>query len=182
MKREQRRLSGKKKGSENRKKQIVKVQKVHRQIRDARTDFNHKVSTAIAKHYGTVVIEDLNIQGMQRNHHLSKSITDQGWHQFKQMLIYKMDWRKANLIEKGRFDPSSKMCSRCGNIKHDLKLSDRTYHCDECGLSIDRDLNAAVNTRNIGSVKVGQGMSESTPVESATAAELSKGGLRVATL
>ena len=182
LKREQRRLSGKKKGSENRKKQIVKVQKVHRQIRDARTDFNHKVSTAIAKHYGTVVIEDLNIQGMQRNHHLSKSITDQGWHQFKQMLIYKMDWRKANLIEKGRFDPSSKMCSRCGNIKHDLKLSDRTYHCDECDLSIDRDLNAAVNTRNIGSVKIGQGMSESTPVESATAAELSKGGLRVATL
>ena len=182
LKREQGRLSRKKKGSRNRKKQIVKVQKVHRQIRDARTDFNHKVSTAIAKHYGTVVIEDLNIQGMQRNHHLSKSITDQGWHQFGKMLEYKLGWRRAELITIGRFDPSSKMCSRCGNIKHDLKLSDRTYHCDECGLSIDRDLNAAVNTRNIGSVKVGQGMSESTPVESATAAELSKGGLRVATL
>ena len=182
LKREQRRLSGKKKGSENRKKQIVKVQKVHRQIRDARTDFNHKVSTAIAKHYGTVVIEDLNIQGMHRNHHLSKSITDQGWYQFKQMLTYKMDWRKANLIEIGRFDPSSKMCSKCGNIKHDLKLSDRIYHCDFCGLAIDRDLNAGLNIRNIGLVKVGQGMSEFTPVESATAAELSKGGLRVVTL
>jgi putative transposase len=182
LKREQRRLSRKKKGSENRKKQIVKVQKIHQRIRDARTDFNHKVSTAIAKHYGTVVIEDLNIQGMQRNHHLSKSITDQGWHQFKQMLTYKMDWRKGILIEIGRFEPSSKMCSKCGNIKHDQKLSDRTYHCDECGLSIDRDVNAAINTRNIGLVKVGQGMPESTPVESATAAELSKGGLRVATL
>ena len=182
LKKEQRRLSKKTKGSKNRKKQIVKVQKIHQQIKDAKTDFNHKVSTAIAKHYGTVVIEDLNIEGMQRNHHLAKSITDQGLYQFKQMLTYKMDWRKTNLIEIGRFDPSSKMCSKCGNIKHDLKLSDRIYHCDTCGLAIDRDLNAAINIRNIGLVKVGQGMSEFTPVESATAAELSKGGLRVVTL
>ena len=78
LKKEQRRLSGKRKGSENRKKQIIKVKKIHQKIRDARTDFNHKVSTAIAKHYGTVVMEDLNIQGMQQNHNLSKSITDQG--------------------------------------------------------------------------------------------------------
>ena len=182
LKREQRRLSRKEKGSRNRKKQIVKVQKIHQKIRDARTDFNHKVSTAIAKHYGTVVIEDLNIQGMQRNHHLAKSITDQGWYQFKQMLTYKMDWRKANLIEIGRFDPSSKMCSKCGNIKHDLKLSDRIYRCNTCGLGIDRDLNAAINIRNMGLIKVGRGTPELTPVESATAAELSKGGLRVATL
>ena len=76
-------LMGKKKGSENRKKQIVKVQKIHQQTRDARTDFNHKVSTAIAKHYGTVVMESLNIHGMQRNHHLAKSMSDQGRHQFK---------------------------------------------------------------------------------------------------
>ena len=98
LKMEQERLSRKRKGSENRKKQIVKVQKIHQKIRDARTDFNHKVSTAIAKRYGTVVIEDLNIQGMQRNHHLAKSITDQGWHQFKTMLTYKLGWREAELI------------------------------------------------------------------------------------
>jgi putative transposase len=182
LKREQRRLSRKKKGSRNRKKQAVKVQKIHQNTRDMRTDFNHKVSTAIAKHYGIVVVEDLNVSGMVMNHHLSKSITDQGWSQFKTMLMYKMEWRKAGLVQIGRFDPSSKTCSKCGNIKHDLKLSDRIYRCNTCGLEIDRDLNAAINIRNIGMIKVGKGIPEFTPVESATAAELSKGGLRVATL
>ena len=186
LKRQQKKLSRKKKGSNNRRKQIARVRKIHQQIRDARTDFNHKVSTAIAKHYGTVVIEDLNIQGMQRNHHIAKSVTDQGWYQFRQMLTYKMQWRKGELIEIGRFDPSSKMCSKCGNIKHDLKLSDRIYHCNVCGLSIDRDLNAAINILHMGLIKVGKnvgsGTPELTPVESATTAELSKGGLRVATL
>ncbi len=103
------------------------------------------------------------------------------------MLTYKMEWRKVELIEIGRFDPSSKMCSKCGNIKHDLKLSDRIYHCNVCGLSIDRDLNAAINILNMGLIKVGKnvgrGTPEFTPVESATAAELlNRGGLRVATL
>ena len=69
-----------------------------------------------------------------------------------------------------------------GNMKHELKLSNRVYHCDACGLTMDRDLNAAINIRNIGLIKVGKGIPELTPVESATAAELSKGGLRVATL
>ena len=182
LKREQRRLSRKKKGSKNRKKQIVKVQKIHQNIRDARIDFNHKVSTAIAKHYGTVVVEDLNISGMVKNHHLSKSINDQGWYQFKTMLTYKLRWREAELIEIGRFDPSSKMCSKCGNIKRNLKLSDRIYHCNACGLSIDRDLNASINIKNMGLIKIGKGIPEFTPVESATTEELLKGGLRVATL
>ena len=186
LKRQQKKLSRKKKGSNNRRKQIVRVRKIHLQIRDARMDFNHKVSTAIAKHYGTVVVEDLNIQGMQRNHHIAKSVTDQGWYQFRQMITYKMQWRKGELIEIGRFDPSSKMCSKCGNMKHDLKLSDRIYHCNTCGLTIDRDLNAAINILHMGLIKVGKNVGgdapEFTPVESATAAELSKGGLRVATL
>ena len=182
LKRQQKKLSRKVKGSNNRKRQILRVAKIHQNIRDARTDFNHKVSTAIAKHYGTVVIEDMNIQGMQRNHHIAKSITDQGWHLFKQTLAYKLAWRNAELIEIGRFDPSSKLCSGCGHIKHDLTLSNRMYRCENCGLSMDRDLNAAKNIRNIGLIKVGRGTPEFTPVESATAAELSKGGLRVVTL
>ena len=102
------------------------------------------------------------------------------------MLTYKMQWRNAELIEIGRFDPSSKMCSKCGNIKHKMKLSDRIYHCEVCGLTMDRDLNAAINILHMGLLKVGKnvgrGTPEFTPVESATAAELSKGGLRVATL
>ena len=81
-----------------------------------------------------------------------------------------------------RFEPSSKLCSSCGNIKHNLKLSDRIYHCNACDLSTGRDLNASINILRMGLVKVGQGMPEYTPVESVTAAELSKGGLRVATL
>jgi putative transposase len=180
--RQQKKLSRKKKGSNNRKKQIVKVQKIYQQIRNWRMDFHHKVSTAIAKQYDTVVIEDLNTQGMMGNHKLAKSISDQGWYQFRQMLEYKLKWRDANLITIGRFEPSSKLCSRCGNIKRDLKLSDRMYYCNACGLEMDRDLNASINIRNMGLIKVGKGIPEFTPVESATAAELSKGGLRVVTL
>ena len=180
--RQQKKLSRKKKGSENRKKQVVRIQKIHQQINDMRTDFLHKVSTAIAKQYDTVVIEDLSTQGMMGNHKLAKSISDQGWYQFRQMLEYKLKWRDIDLITIGRFEPSSKLCSRCGNIKRDLKLSDRMYYCNACGLEMDRDLNASINIRNMGLIKVGKGIPEFTPVESATAAELSKGGLRVVTL
>ena len=90
--------------------------------------------------------------------------------------------RKVDLIETGRIDPSSKTCSKCGSIKHDLKLSDRIYNCNECALSTNRDLNASINIRNIGMIKAGRGPPELTPVESAKVSELSKGGLRVATL
>ena len=103
-------------------------------------------------------------------------------HNYTIMLEYKLEWRNAELIEIGRFEPSSKLCSSCGNIKHDLKLSERTYHCAKCNLIVDRDLNAAINIRNIGFTKIGRGTPEFTPVESATTAELSKGGLRVVTL
>ena len=90
--------------------------------------------------------------------------------------------RKVDLIETGRIDPSLKTCSKCGSIKHDLKLSDRIYHCNECALSTNRDLNASINIRNIRMIKAGRGPPELTPVESAKVAELSKGGLRVAIL
>ena len=103
------------------------------------------------------------------------------------MLEYKLQRRSAELVEIGRFYPSSKMCSECGNIKHNLKLSDRIYHCEVCGLTMDRDLNAAINILHMGLIKVGKnvgrGAPELTPVESATAAELlNRGGLRVVTL
>jgi len=182
LKREQRRLLRKEKGSQNRKKQIVKVQKIHQHIRDVRTDFNHKVSTAIAKHYGTVVVEDLNTRGMVQNHRIAKSVLDQGWYQFRKMLEYKLQWRSSELITIGRFDPSSKMCSRCGSIKPDLKLSDRIYHCDVCGLTIDRDLNAAINIRNMGLVKVGKGIPEFTPVEIPLAGYLNHEGISYVSL
>jgi len=182
LKREHRRLSRKERGSENRKKQIVKLERLYQKMRDARRDFNHKVSSAIAKHYGTVVIEDLNVGGMAQNHKLAKSVLDQGWYQFREMLEYKLQWRGGELIKIGRFDPSSKMCSRCGNIKRDLKLSDRVYHCDVCGLTIDRDLNAAINVLRMGFLKVGKGIPEFTPVEMPLAGYLNREGISYASL
>ena len=95
---------------------------------------------------------------------------------------YKLQWRSVELIETGRFEPSSKLCSGCGNIKHYLILLDRIYHCNVCGLTIGRALNAAINILRMGMIKVGKGIPKFTPVESATVAELSKGGLRVAAL
>jgi len=182
LKREQRRLSRKERGSGNRKKQIVKLERLYQKIRDARTDFNHRVSSAIAKHYGTVVIEDLNVRGMAQNHKLAKSVLDQSWYQFREMLEYKLQWRGGELIKIGRFDPSSEMCSRCGNIKRDLKLSDRIYHCDVCGLTIDRDLNAAINIMRMGFLKVGKGIPEFTPVEIPLAGYLNREGISYVSL
>ncbi|PMP73623.1 MAG: transposase [Aciduliprofundum sp.] len=164
----QKQLSRKQKGSNNRRKQILKLQKKYRKLRNMRKDFLDKVSTAIAKQYDTIIIEDLNVQGMMQNHHIAKSIGDVSFYAFKEKLKYKAEKYGKNVIEIGRFDPSSKICSRCGNIKHDLKLSDRIYHCNICGLTIDRDLNAAKNIRKMGLIKVGLVQSESTPVEIAT--------------
>ncbi|WP_449462601.1 transposase [Tardisphaera miroshnichenkoae] len=182
LRKEHERLSRKKKGGKNRIKQVRRLRRVYQRVKDARNDFLHKVSTAIAKSYDTVIVEDLNVKGMVRNHRLAKSISDQGWYEFKQMLSYKLEERGAQLIKIGRFDPSSKLCSRCGAIKHDLKLSDRVFHCDVCGLTIDRDLNAAINILNIGLIKVGRDTPEFTPVEIPLAGYLRREGISYASL
>jgi len=168
IKRMQRQLSKKKKGSKNRRKLRLKLQRKYRKLRYTREDFFDKVSTAIAKRYGTIVMEDLNVQGMMQNHHIAKSIGDASFFAFKQKLLWKADKYGKNVVEIGRFEPSSKLCSRCGHFKKDLKLSDRIYHCDVCGLTIDRDLNAAINIRKMGLIKVGLVQPEFTPVEKAT--------------
>jgi len=164
----QKKLSKKQKGSNNRKKEILKLQKKYRKLRNMREDFQDKVSTAIAKQYDTIIIENLNVQGMQQNHHIAKSIGDASFYNFKQKLLWKADKYGKNIVELGRFDPSSKLCSNCGNLKKDLKLSDRIYHCDVCGVTMDRDYNAARNIRKMGLIKVGLVQPESTPVEIAT--------------
>jgi len=168
IKRLQKQLSKKKKGSNNHRKQKLRIQRKYMKLRNMRKDFLDKVSTAIAKQYDTIIMEDLNVQGMQQNHHIAKSITDVSFYNFKQKLMYKADKYGKNIILIGRFDPSSKLCSKCGNIKHDLKLSDRIYHCNVCGLIMDRDYNASKNIKKIGLIKVGLVQSEFTPVETAT--------------
>ncbi len=164
----QKQLSRKQKGSKNYEKQKVRLQRKYRKLRNMREDFLDKVSTAIAKQYDTIIMEDLNVQGMMQNHHIAKSIDDVSFYAFKQKVEWKAEKYGKIIIEIGRFDPSSKLCSRCGNIKQDLKLSDRIYHCGVCGLTIDRDYNASKNIRKMGLIKVGLVQSEYTPVEIAT--------------
>jgi putative transposase len=170
LKRAQKQLSGKLKGSGKRGKAKTRVQKIHRKIERQRDDFSHKISRNLVEHHDLIVFEDLNINNMVKNHHLAKSITDAGWNQIIQYTMYKAESAGTFTV---MIDPkyTSQECSQCGNIKHDLKLSDRTYHCDECGLSIDRDVNAAINIERKGMEKlkkiinVGRGTPEVTPVE-----------------
>lgn len=102
----------------------------------------HKLVSLLPKR---IVMEDLNVQGMMKNRHLSKAVQEQCFYEFIRQMEYKCAWNGIEFIKADRFYPSSKTCSRCGCIKKDLKLSDRTYHCSDCGLVIDRDYNAAIN-------------------------------------
>ena len=149
---EQRSLARKQKGSINREKQKLKVALLQEKIRNQRTDYLHKISTELINTYDTVVIEDLAVNNMVKNHNLAKAISDMGWRQLRTMLEYKTEWQGKNLVVIGRFEPSSKVCSNCGNRKKDLKLSDRVYVCTECGCVIDRDKNASINLGNYGLV------------------------------
>jgi putative transposase len=139
---EQKILSKKTKESKNRTKQKTILQKAHYKVRCARKDNAHKVSTAIAKQYSCVAIENLNIKGMMKNRHLARKIAQVSWGQLKTYLTYKTN---VKLVD--RWYPSTKTCSGCGNIQK-IPLNIRTYECNSCGLSINRDLNAAINIRN----------------------------------
>ncbi len=166
----QRNLSGKKTGSGKRKKAKRRVAKIHRKIERQRDDFSHKLSNTLVKEHDLIVFEDLNIRGMIRNHHLAKSISDAGWNRIVRYTMYRAESAGTSVV---LIDPeyTSRECSRCGNMKRDLDLPDRIYHCDVCGLTMDRDLNAAINIRRKGVEKleelrcVGRGTPEVTPVE-----------------
>ena len=147
---EQRSLARKQKGSGNRQKQKLVVALLHEKIRNQRRDQLHKLSKHLVDNYNTIVLEDLNVSGMVKNHKLARSISDMGWREVRTMLEYKTEWYGKNILTIGRFEPSSKVCSNCGKQKKDLKLSDRIYHCPGCGLEIDRDKNAAINIKNFG--------------------------------
>jgi putative transposase len=92
-----------------------------------------------------IVMEDLNVRNMIKNRHLSRSISSQYFYEFARQVQYKCEWNGIEFVKADRFFPSSKTCSCCGNIKHDLQLKDRLYKCDVCGIEIDRDYNAAIN-------------------------------------
>jgi putative transposase len=150
IKRLQRRLSKKVKGSRRYNKTQLKLARVHQKVVNQRDYFLQTVTTRLIKEYDSIYIEDLNIVGMIKNHKLAKSISDASFSKFCTILQYKADWYGKTLIKVPRFYPSSKICSCCGNKKTDLKLSERTYTCDNCGTIIDRDWNAAVNIHSMG--------------------------------
>jgi putative transposase len=141
----QRVVSRRQKGSKNRKKAVKKLAKLHRQIKNQRSNTLHQVATRLAKTKSVLVIEDLNVGGMLKNHRLAQAIGDVGFYEFKRQLLYKASWYGARVILADRWEPSSKRCSECGWIDEDLTLSDRTFHCEQCRLVLDRDLNGAMN-------------------------------------
>ena len=144
--REQRKLSHCVKGSNNYYRQKKRVALCHEKIRNQRKDFLHKLSHEIAKAYDVVAVEDIDMKAMSQCMHFGKSVMDNGYGKFRELLEYKLTWRGKKLVRVDRFFPSSKKCCKCGNIKKELKLSDRVYLCT-CGNRIDRDLNAAINIR-----------------------------------
>lgn len=149
LKREQRRLSRKRKDSKNADKQKYKIKLIYRRITNIRNNYIHQITKEIVKAKPfRIVMEDLNIQKMLKNKHLAKYIIEQKFYEFKRQIEYKCQLYGIKFVEVPRFYPSSKMCSCCGNIKKDLKLSDRIYYCDKCGIKIDRDLNASYNLAN----------------------------------
>ena len=138
-------LSRKQKGSSNRAKAKTKLAKLHKRIADIRTDALHKLTTKLATEFDTIAIEDLNVAGMLRNRCLARSIADAGFSEFRRQLEYKAVMTGAHVHVVDRFFPSSKTCHSCGTI-HPMKLSDRVMVCD-CGMVLDRDLNAAMNLK-----------------------------------
>jgi putative transposase len=169
LKKAQRQLSRKRKGSKNKNKARIKVAKLHERVTNQRMDFHNKVSDALTRQYDTIMIEDLNVSGMMKNHHLAGSIVDAGWSTFFTMLKTKAIVRGKNIIEIGRFEPSSKMCSKCGYV-YNLKLSERTWTCPECHTTHDREWNAAKNIKIFGLIKTGvpTDSREFTPVDTIT--------------
>lgn len=146
LKTEQRKLSSKVKFSKNWIKQKIKLSKLHEHIANCRYDFLHKLSTDIVKNQNLISIEDLNVKGMVKNHKLAKSIHDVGWGIFTNMLEYKSFFNSKTLIKVGRFFPSSQLCSNpdCDGKKL-MPLHLRTYICEKCNTTIDRDYNASKN-------------------------------------
>ena len=145
-------LSRMKKGSRNRQEAAARLGRHHHHVANVRRHFLHQVSNELVKTHDRLVIENLKVAGMLRNHRLAQAISDAGWAEFARLLRYKQAWRGGQLVTADRWYPSSKLCSACGFINTDLTLADRVFSCG-CGHSADRDTNAAVNLARWGQIK-----------------------------
>lgn len=140
----------KSKKDSNRHEQLrIKIAKLYKSITNQRNDMLHKLSTYLVSSYDNICLEDLNVEGMMKNHNLAKSIQSAGWSTFVNMLSYKSEFNGKNVIFIGRYEPSSKLCHNCGYINKELTLKDREWTCPICGEHHDRDVNAAINIMHI---------------------------------
>lgn len=152
--------SRKQKGSRNKEKTRYRLAKLHQRIANQRKDFTNKLSSVITKQNDLIAIENLNVSGMIKNRKLSKSISDASWGMFISTLKWHCTKRGKHLVQINKWYPSSKTCSHCNSLKETLTLSERTYECNFCGISIDRDFNASVNILNEGLRLYTEGTSE----------------------
>jgi putative transposase len=149
LKKLQRDVSRTQKGSRNRKKAVLKLAKQHQLISNQRNDFQHKLSMRLISENQALVVENLNVKGMVRNHCLAQSISDVGWSEFIKKLTYKAEWYGKTILQINRFAPSSKVCNVCGYKKDDLTLNIREWECPDCKTLHDRDINASLNIKKI---------------------------------
>src|SRR3989440_7550626 len=146
----QRRHAKKKKGGKNRRKAQLKVARIHARIADRRRDYQHKLSTQVIRENQVVCVESLQVKNMVQNHKLAKAISDVGWSEFVRQLAYKAEWYGRTLIKIDTWYPSSKRCFDCGHMLNSLTLDIRHWTCPQCGVSHDRDINAARNILAVG--------------------------------
>ena len=145
-------LMNKKEESYEKTRNIIKSEKlllrVYHRLKNIRQNYRHQITTEIIRRKPRlIVLEDLNVSGMMKNRHLAKAVQEQGFYEFRRQIEYKAEWAGITVIIADRYYPSSKKCIVCGNVKKDLKLSERIYHCEKCGNVIDRDLQAAINLK-----------------------------------
>jgi putative transposase len=152
LKKLQRKVSKKVKGSSNRKKSVIKLAKLHEKVSNKRLDFLHKTTNYLVTNYDTLCLETLKASNMIKNHKLAQALSDIAIGKFNEMLVYKAEWFGTNILRIGQFEPSSKMCS-CGVINKELKLSDREWTCNVCGTKHNRDLLASNNIKKFAFAK-----------------------------
>jgi putative transposase len=150
LKKAQKALSRKTKGSKNREKARLAVAKAYAKVTRIKTNYYHNISTYLVRNFDEIFMEDLNVNGMLKNQKLSRSIQEVSWSTLVEMIRYKSDWNNRNFHQISRWFPSSKTCSVCSHVLDQLALSTRDWVCPVCGHHHDRDLNAAVNILNQG--------------------------------
>ena len=153
----QKKLARQKKGSNRYNRTKQKLAREHEKIADRRRAFLHELSFRLVDENQAIAVEDLNVKGMLRNHHLARSISDASWSEFFRMLEYKCERHGVHLMKCDRWEPTSKTCSECGHKMDHMPLSVRRWVCPECGCIHDRDVNAAINILSAASVEYGRG-------------------------